>query len=109
MTLSTINSSVKIVKDIYDPFDNSLAFKQSGSLLCVFFNIMLENVICTANLNCSSNINSIGTNLQGYVVDIDIVGLEAKKFGLLVNGDEKKPGGYTQRLCLASWKQQFHP
>lgn len=46
-------------------------FRPGDSLSCLFFNIMLEKVVCAANMNRSATVYSKSTTLLGYAYDID--------------------------------------
>ena len=115
MTLSNTTSSVRIGKDLSEPFDTKRGFRQGDSLSCDFFNLMLEKIIRAAELNRSGTILYKSVQLLAYADDIDIIGKnkgyvcsafsgldrEAKRMGLVVNEDKTK-------YLLSAHKQSEH-
>ncbi|XP_067644845.1 uncharacterized protein [Eurosta solidaginis] len=115
MTWSNTISSVRIGKDLPEPFENKRGFRQGDSLWCDFFNLMLEKIILAAELNRTGAIYYKSVQLLAYADDIDIIGLntravssaysklekEAVKMGLMVNEDKTK-------YLLSSNKESAH-
>ncbi|XP_054086050.1 putative uncharacterized transposon-derived protein F52C9.6 isoform X2 [Zeugodacus cucurbitae] len=115
LTLSNTKSSVRIGKDLSEPFDTKRGFRQGDSLSCDFFNLLLEKIIRAAELNREGTIFYKSVQLLAYADDIDIIGSnnravcsafsrldkEAKRMGLVVNEDKTK-------YLLSSNKQSAH-
>ncbi|XP_049301820.1 LINE-1 retrotransposable element ORF2 protein isoform X6 [Bactrocera dorsalis] len=56
LTLSNTKSSVRIGKNLSEPFDTKRGFRQGDSLSCDFFNLLLEKIIRAAELNRAGTI-----------------------------------------------------
>ncbi|XP_036320783.1 uncharacterized protein LOC118735233 [Rhagoletis pomonella] len=98
MTLSNTTSSALL------PFATRRGFRQGGSLSCGFFNLMLEKIITSSELNRLGTIYYKSVQLLAYADDTDIIGKknrevcpdfskldkEAKRMGLVVNDDKTK-------------------
>lgn len=118
MTLTNTRSSVKIGKDISEPFSTERGFRQGDQLSCVLFNILLDRVIRNAFTDEIPNgvIYSKSTMLLAYADDIDIIGRtledvkraftkierEASKMGLAINADKTKlmQAVFRKSLCV---------
>ena len=99
MMLSNSCSSVKVGKDLSEPFDTAQSFRQGDSLSCDRFNFLLESVLRKAGVHCNGTIFYKSVQLLAYADDIDIIGRtmrnvnavfsviewESAKMGLAVN------------------------
>lgn len=104
MTLTDTRSSVKIGKNLSEPFSTKRGFRQGDSLSCDLFNILLEKVIRDADVNRTGTLYTKQHMLLAYADDIDIMGRtlravtaafekverESAKVGLAVNSDKTK-------------------
>ena len=104
MTLNNTRSSVKVGKELTDPFDTRRGLRQGDTLSCDLFNIIMEVIMRKAAVNMNKTISSKSHMLLAYADDIDIIGRnmrevtavfsrierESAKFGLAVNEDKTK-------------------
>ncbi len=104
MTLNDTWSSVKAAGTTTENFRTIRGFRQGDALSCSFFNILLELIMVSANINTGNIIFNKSNQVLAYADDIDLIGrssvnvvesflrLEraAESVGLQVNGDKTK-------------------
>ncbi|XP_030376840.1 uncharacterized protein LOC115634794 [Scaptodrosophila lebanonensis] len=73
MTLSNTRSSVKVGKDLSEPFDTVRGFRQGDALSCYLFNFLLESVVRKAGVHRGGTIFFKSVQLLAYADDIDII------------------------------------
>ena len=73
MTLSSC-SSIKVGKDLSEPFDTVQGFRQGDLLLCELFNFLMESVLREAGVHRNGTIFYKSVQLNAYADDIDIIG-----------------------------------
>ena len=74
MTLKNAQCVVKVANNLTDPFDAKRGFRQSDSLSCDFFNIIMERIMCAAGLRHSGSVFYKSGMPLAYADDIDIIG-----------------------------------
>ena len=74
MTLTDTKSSVKIGKDLTEPFYTRRGLKQGDGLSCNLFNIVMEMIMRKAAVNTSGTIFNRSHMLLAYTDDVDIIG-----------------------------------
>ena len=104
MTLNDTWSCVKAVGSSSGKFRTERGFRQGDALSCSFFNILLELIMVSANINTSNNIFNKSSQVLAYADDINLIGRTSAKLvesfvelekaansvGLKVNGDKTK-------------------
>ena len=74
MTLSNSCSSVKVGKELFEPFDTVRVFSQGDPSSCDLFNFLLESVLRKAGVHLNGTISYKSVQLLAYTDDIDIIG-----------------------------------
>ena len=104
ITLSNSCSSVKVEKELAEPFDTVRRFRQGDPLSCDLFNFLLESVLRKTGVHCNGTIFYKSVQLLAYAEDIDIIGRtmrdvtaafsaierQSAKMGLAVNEGKTK-------------------
>lgn len=104
MTLENTWSSVRAAGKISEKFRTIRGFRQGDALSCSFFNILLEMIMASANINTTNIIYNKTSQILAYADDIDVIGRStsvvtdkflaiekaANSVGLKVNGDKTK-------------------
>ena len=103
MTVINAQCVVKVGNNLFEPFVAKQGFRQGDSLSCDFFNILMEKIICAADLRHTCTI-FISIMPLAYADDVDIIGRgicevaaafskfaeEARSIGLAVNESKTK-------------------
>ena len=79
MTLKNSQCVVKVGSDLTEPFDAKRGFRQGDSLSCDFFNLLMETIICAADLRHNGTIFYKSVMSLAYADDVDIVGRNKRK------------------------------
>ena len=109
----TLRSSVKVGKDLSEPFDTVRGFRQGDPLSCDVFNFHMESVLRKARVPRNGIIFYKSVQLLAYAYDIDIIGhtmrdvtaafsaieQESAKMGLAVNNSKTKYMLSTSRVA----------
>ena len=74
MTLSNSCNSVKVGKDLSEPFDTVRGFREEDTLLCDLFNFIMMSVLWKAGVHRNGTIFYKSAQLLTYADDIDIIG-----------------------------------
>ena len=74
MTLSNSSNSVKVEKDLGEPFDTARCFRQGDLLSCDLFNFLMERVLRKECGHRNGTIFYKSVQLPAYADDIDIIG-----------------------------------
>ena len=74
MTLSNLCSSVKVGKDLSEPFDTVCGFRQGDPLSCELLNFFLGSVLRKAGVHRNGTTFYKSVLLLAYANDIDIIG-----------------------------------
>ena len=74
MTLRNSCSSVKVGKDLSEPFHTVRGFRQGDPLSCDLFNFFLESVLRQAGVHRNGTIFYKSVQLLAYADDFDIIG-----------------------------------
>ena len=104
MTLNNTCSSVKVGKDLFEPFHTVLGFRQGDPLSCDLFNFLMESALRKAGVHGNGTIFYKSVQLLAYSDDIDIIGRtlrdinpafsaiewESAKMGLALNEGKTK-------------------
>ena len=73
LTLSNSCSSVKVGKDLPEPFDTVRGFRQGNPLSCDVFNFFMEIALRRAGVHRNGTIFYNSVQLLAYADDIDII------------------------------------
>jgi hypothetical protein len=71
--LTIVTCCVKIQNDCSESFETRQGLRQANVLSTLLFNVVLEVIVRRANLQTTSTIYNIQTQLLTYADDIDIV------------------------------------
>lgn len=115
MTLRNTWSCVKAAGETSGKFQTLRGFRQGDALSCSFFNILLEMIMVTSNIETSNIIYNKSSQILGYADDLDVIGRKtsdvteiflaiektANSVGLRVNGGKTK-------YMVSSRKERSH-
>lgn len=88
MTLSSTLSSVKVGKNLSEPFNTVQGFKQGDPLSCALFNLLMEGVLRNSEVHRSDIFFYKSVQLLAYADDMDII--ERCKRDFLLNFPRSK-------------------
>jgi hypothetical protein len=77
-TMESTTAKVKIQNKLSESFHIRNGLRQGDALACILFNIVLEKIICEANINQYGNIFYESLQLLAYADDIDIISRSLK-------------------------------
>ena len=90
MTLSNSCTSVKVGKDLSEPFDTVRGFRQGVPLSYDVLNFLLESVLRKAELHRNGTIFYKSVQLLAYADDIDITGRTMRDVSAAFSANERE-------------------
>ena len=96
MTMGNTRCSVLFGKELTTPFNTKRGFRRGNSLLCDFFNLMMERIVRAVDLRNSGTTLHKSFMLLAYADDIDIIGLNRHIVTAVFSSLEKE----SRRLSL---------
>ena len=94
ITLNNTKSTVKVGKDLSEPFNTKRGLRQGDTLSCDLFNILMEIILRKSAVNLNKTISSKSHMLLAYADDIDIIGRNLREVTAVFSRIEKQSANF---------------